>query len=71
MWFITDMASEAVGFMGGSWPVVEGYVQLPDIVANSIRGWLEENGFIEVDQSLVPASVTEQIGTLTEEWPGS
>jgi hypothetical protein len=65
MWFLTDLASERVGFLGGSWPVVDGYVQLPDIVANSIRTWLAENGFVEVDQSQVPVSVIEQIGTLT------
>ncbi len=66
MWFTTDRATERVGFMGCSWPVVQGYVQLPDIVANSIMEWLGENGFTQVAESQVPASVIEQIGTFTD-----
>lgn len=67
MWFLTDRATERMGFLGGSWPVVEGYVQLPDEIAASIREWLEENGFVQVDQPQVPAQVIEQIGTVADE----
>jgi len=67
MWFTCDKSLEGVGLMGGSWPAVGGYVQLPDQVANDVRGWLEENGYVEVDQSQVPASVINQIGTLPVE----